>query len=275
MRRAAPALALLLTACALAAPSGAGAAAAAAAPPRAIVLNGQDIVAALVADLAYFYRQAHPGAAPFSLTTGGTGAGIADTTRGIADGGMVSRALTTGDPPGLVLTTLARSGLCLVSNRANPIASITRAQLQDLVAERVTSWSGFAGSRRTDAIAPATLAPTTGGGRVFQSVFVDDATPVGWAPVTLISSTQERDYVEQTPSAFGYADLALTGPLHVIAYEGVGCTRQTVADGSYPAGRPLGIVTRGSPRGALARFLRWVHASATARRVIASTYVPS
>jgi phosphate transport system substrate-binding protein len=275
MRAAAAAPALLITAALLAGAAPTAPAAAAPAPaPATITLNGQDITASLVADLAYFYRHAVDGAPRFALTTGGTSAGMADTARGIADGGMVSRALAAGDPPGLVLTRLARSGVCLISNRANPVASISRAQLQDLVAGRVTGWSGFAGSTRTDAITPVVLAPTTGAGRVFQTVFVDDATPVAWQPVTLISSTQARDYVEQTPSGFGYADLALTGPVHAIAYEGVGCTRQTIRDGTYPASRPLGIVTRGQPRGALARFLRWVRSSPTARRVIATRYVP-
>jgi phosphate transport system substrate-binding protein len=269
MRTASAALALLLTVGLLAAPGGA-----AAAPSTTITMNGQDIVVSLVADLAYFYRHAVRDAPRFSLTAGGTSAGMADTARGIADGGMVSRGLAAGDPSGLVLTRLARSGVCLVSNRANPVASITHAQLQDLVAGRVTSWSGFAGSTRTDAITPVMLAPTTGAGRVFQSVFVDDATSVAWTPVTMISSTQARDYVEQTPSGFGYADLALTGPVHVIAYEGVGCTQQTIRDGSYPASRPLGIVTRGAPKGALGRFLSWVRSSPTARRAIASRYVP-
>jgi phosphate transport system substrate-binding protein len=92
--------------------------------------------------------------------------------------------------------------------------------------------------------------------------------------VTLLTTSQVRDYVEQDPAAFGYVDLALTGPLHVIAYEGVGCTRRTIRSGLYPARRPLGVVTRGRPRGALRRFLHWARTSRTARRVIATRYIP-
>jgi len=44
-------------------------------------------------------------------------------------------------------------------------------------------------------------------------------------------------------------------------------------DGRYPARRPLGVITRGQPRGALARFLRWTRNSRTARRVIATRYI--
>jgi len=52
------------------------------------------------------------------------------------------------------------------------------------------------------------------------------------------------------------------------------CTRATVASGVYPAVRPLGVVARGRPRGALARFLRWATASRKARSVIARRCLP-
>ena len=60
-----------------------------------------------------------------------------------------------------------------------------------------------------------------------------------------------------------------------MAYEGIGCMRATIRAGTYPARRPLGVVTRGRPRGALARFLHWVKTSRKARRVIATRYVPT
>jgi phosphate transport system substrate-binding protein len=248
-----------------------------AAPARAtttITMGGDQVVEALVADLAYFYRHAVPNPPAFGLSGGNTSTGIADTERGIVDAGLVSRNKLADDPADLVLTPLATSGICLISNRANPIASLSRAQLQDLVAARVTSWSQVPGSPRTDAIVPVGRTLSTGAGQVFQSVFVDLTTPVAWQQVTVLTSAQVRDYVEQTPGAFGYVDLALTEPVHMIAYEGIGCTRSTIKNGTYPARRPLGVVTRGRPRGALARFLRWATTSRKARQVIASRYLP-
>jgi ABC-type phosphate transport system substrate-binding protein len=93
--------------------------------------------------------------------------------------------------------------------------------------------------------------------------------------VTLLTTAQARDYIEQDAAAFGYVDLALTRSLHVVAYQGVGCARATVRSGAYPARRPLGVVTRGRPRGALRRFLRWARTSRVARRVIATRYIPT
>ena len=244
------------------------------APAATIRMSGQQSTHALVADLVYFYRHEFRREPRFELSEGGTGAGIADTVRKISHAALVSRELLPDDPPGLVLTRLALSGVCLATNNTNPVTSMSRALLQEIVAGRVTSWSQVPGSTRTDPIVPVTLDPGTGAARVFEQVFIDDATPIGWNPRTLLTSLQTRDYLEQTPAAFAYLDLAFTGPVHEITYEGVPCTRATIMNGSYPAGRPIGIVTVGRPKGAVRRFLRWARTSPTARRVIATRYIP-
>jgi phosphate transport system substrate-binding protein len=242
---------------------------------KVIRMSGQQITQVLVADLAYFYRHEHPRRAPrFELTGGGTGAGLADTARGISDAALVSRELAPDDPPGLVLTRLALSGVCLASHHTNPVPSISRALLQEIVAGRVTNWSQVPGSARIDAIIPVTLDSGTGAARVFEQVFLDDGTPIDWQATTLLTSLQARDYVERTPAAFAYLDLAFTRPVHPIPYEGVPCTRATIKNGSYPATRPIGVVTVGRPRGELRRFLRWARRDPTARRVIATRYIP-
>jgi phosphate transport system substrate-binding protein len=237
-------------------------------------MSGAAISRNLVADLAYFYSHAVRNPPRFSLVVSSTSAGIADVKRGIVQGGMVSRNLGPTDPSGLVFTPIALSGVCLVTNRENPVPGITRAQIQDVVAGRVTNWSQVPGSARTDAIVPVTLDPSTGSRLVFDTVFVDIGTPVAYAPRTFDTSPQVRDFIEATPAAFGYVDMASVGPLHTLAYQGVACNRATIRTAAYPGQRPLGVVTRGTPRGALKRFLRWVATSRKARQVIATRYIP-
>jgi phosphate transport system substrate-binding protein len=246
-------------------------------PARAqatLTLSGSTTARAVVADLAYFYGRAKPRAPRFSIVGGGTSSGIADVTRGIVDGAMVSRNLGPGDPSGLVLTPFALSGVCLVTNSANPVGGLTRAQVQDLVAARVTNWSQVPGSTRTDAVAGVGYDVTAGARLVFDAVFLDVATPFAYDPRTFATAAQVRDFVEHTPAAWGYVDIAFAATLHRVPYEGVDCTRETIRTGAYPAQRPLGIVTRGHPRGALKRFLRWVATSRKARHVIATRYLP-
>ena len=245
-------------------------------PARAatIRMSGQQITGAVVADLAYFYRHDTRRPPRFEISGGGTGPGLADLSRGITDAALVSRELEPGDPPGLRMHRLAWSGVCLASHNTNPVPQISRGLLQDIVAGRVTSWSQVPGSARTDAIDPVALDPGTGAAHVFEQIFVDLSTPMNWKPVTLLLSIQARTYVQAHPAAFAYLDLAAAGTVHAIPYEGHPCTRATVRDGSYPARRPIGIVTRARPKKALRRFLAWTRTSRTARRVIAAHYIP-
>jgi phosphate transport system substrate-binding protein len=246
----------------------------ASAAPRLITMSGATPTGNLTADLAYFYRHSVRHPPRFSIVGGGTGTGISDVARGIVDIGLSSRPLEPTDPPGLVLSPIAKSGVCLATNRVNPVPGITRAQIQALVAGTLTSWTQFPGSARTDPIASVGLDERAGGRSVFISVFVDLATPIAYNPRTLATAAQERDFIRQTPTALGYIDLAYTGELHVVPYEGVPCARSTIRSGAYPAHRPLGFVTEGRPRGAVRRFVRWIRHSRTARRVIATRYVP-
>src|SRR4051794_22525712 len=226
-----------------------------------ITMSGDVVVGALVADLAYFYRHAVSHAPSFSVSGGNTSTGIADAERGVSNAGLVSRNLLVDDPPGLVLTPLAISGICLISNRANPLPQLTRAQIQDIVAARVTNWSQIPGSPRTDPIVPVGRAPDTGAGQVFQSVFVDLTTPVAWQPVTLPTSPAVRDYVEQTPAGPGSVAPALPDRVHALPHEGVRGPRPAIKKKRSPARRPREAVPHGGPPAAFRRFLRWARTS--------------
>ena len=109
---------------------------------------------------------------------------------------------------------------------------------------------------------------------MFASAFIDPGTRCP-SRRSFSTAAQQRQFVLSTPGAWSYVDLLYTAGLNVVAYEGIPCTRATVLSGAYPATRPLGIVTRGAPRGAVGRFVRWVRTSRVARRVIATRYVPA
>ena len=238
-----------------------------------LTFSGSTTTLPIVADLAYFYARTVPDAPRFAIVGGGTATGIGDTARGIVSAGMVSRELAATDPSGLVLTPIALSGICLITNPANPVSGVTHSQVQDLVTGRITNWSQVPGSPRTDAVVPVALDRVTGARSVFESVFIDAATQVTYTPRTFLTAAQVRAFVAATPGAWGYVDFAFTDRLHVLDYDGVACDRATIRSGAYPAQRPLGLVTRGRPRGPVARFLRWVAASRKARQVIATRYL--
>ena len=247
--------------------------AARAAQTPTITISGAFTATALTADLAYFYRREVRSPPRFDLVGGRTVTGIADVSRGTSDIGLATRPLGPDDPAGLVFTPFARTGICLVTNRANPLPGLTRGLIQDLVAARITSWGQVPGSPLLDPIAAGTL--TVGGGSrtAFEATLLDPETPQLHAPRTFITAAQMRDFVKVTPNAWGYVDLAFAADLHIVPYEGVPCTRATVSSLTYPARTEIGFVTRGAPTGRVARFIRWVRRSAKARRVISTRYV--
>lgn len=142
------------------------------------------------------------------------------------------------------------------------------------LATRIATWGQVPGSPLVDPIVAGAL--TVGGGArtAFEATLLDADTPQLYVPRTWVTAAQLRDFVKVSPNAWGYVDLAFAADLHVVPYEGIPCTRATVASGAYPARTELGFVTRGAPKGRVARFVRWVRRSAKARRVIATRYVP-
>lgn len=243
--------------------------------PGTIAVSGSTTTRPLLADLVYFYRREHPRAPRFSITGGGSEIGLSDAARRIVDAGMVSRDLEPGDPGGLTFTPIAYSAICFATNLSNRVPNVTRAQIQDLVAARLTSWAAVPGSTRTDAIVTVGHDRTAAARSLFYGTFVDLDTPSVTAVRTFRTASQVHDFIAATPGAWGYIDFAYMRGLHGVAYEGVPCTRAAIVSGAYRGRRPLGLATRGRPRGELARFLRWVKRDATAKRVIATRYIPA
>ena len=60
---------------------------------------------------------------------------------------------------------------------ANPVPGFSRAQIQDLVAARITTWSQVPGSPLADPIAAAVTSVGGGSRTAFEAAMVDPATP--------------------------------------------------------------------------------------------------
>jgi ABC-type phosphate transport system substrate-binding protein len=176
---------------------------AATAQRQPITMSGAVIATSLTADLAYFYRRAVSSPPRFEIVGGRTATGIADVSRGVSDVGLTARPLLPSDPSGLVFTPIARTGVCLVTNQANPVPGFSRAQVQDLVAARVTSWPQVSGSPLADPIVAGGVTVGAGTRTAFETVMLDPGTPQLNAPRTFLSSPQLRDFIRATPSAWG------------------------------------------------------------------------
>jgi phosphate transport system substrate-binding protein len=257
-----------------AAAAGAGDPPARGAQAQPVTLAGAPALQPLLADLIWFYRQEARRPPGFVLRGGGTTDGLREVRRGLVRIGLADRLPGADDPAGLQATRIASGAACLVTNPANPVPGVSRAQVLSLLDEQVPLWSALPG-----AVAPGAPEFATESARGFaafaavRTALAGPPDPSRQVARSFSSPTLLRQWIAAAPPRYGFVGTRFTSGLHVVAVDGVTCSRATVANGSYPLTRPLALVTRGAPRGEAARFVRWVRTSARARAVISRLYV--
>ncbi|MBN8910485.1 MAG: substrate-binding domain-containing protein, partial [Rhizobiales bacterium] len=87
---------------------------------RKIVLTGSSTIAPLMSEIGKRFEERNPDVR-VDVQTGGSSRGITDARSGLADIGMVSRALKSGESD-LKNFTVARDGVGIILNGANPVA---------------------------------------------------------------------------------------------------------------------------------------------------------
>src|SRR5690606_29991714 len=87
------------------------------------------------------------------VQTGGSSRGIADTTSGVAELGMVSRVLKDEEKEKLTAHRLAADGVCVVLHKDNPVKQLDKQQLIDIYTKKITNWKDVGGGDATIVVA--------------------------------------------------------------------------------------------------------------------------
>lgn len=241
-----------------------------------LTLTGSSTLAPMVTELAKRFMAANPGV-EIAVEGGGSSRGAADALSGKADIGMVSRALHPGEK-NLFVFTIARDGIALVVHGSNPVKSLSRAQVIDILSGKTVNWKAVGGND----------APINVGSRKPGHASIEIVTHYfSLAPEAIKQQHVVGDNAEAlqmlladpnllTFFSVGLAENSLHKgqPVNTLPVEGVAATSATVRNGSYPLARPLNLVTRGVPKGAARAFIEFVR-SPHARELIAEyDFVP-
>lgn len=223
-----------------------------------LVLTGSSTVAPLAAEIGKRFESLHPGTR-VDVQTGGSSRGIADARSGLADIGMVSRALKAEEAE-LTPFTIASDGVGITLHRDNPVQALTDDQIRAIYTGRITNWKEVGGRD-----APITVI-NKAEGRSTLELFLEH---FGLQPdevraqVVIGDNQQEIKTLIGNPDAIGYVSIgsaeyeqAHGAPLKLLPLAGVPATTATVRDGSFPLSRPLNLVTRtAEPQGLAREFL--------------------
>jgi phosphate transport system substrate-binding protein len=241
-----------------------------------LVLTGASTIAPLAGELARRFELLHPGTR-IDVQTGGSARGINDVRNGIADIGMVSRALKP-EERGLHAHTIAVDGVGIILHASNQIAALRWRQVIDIYTGKIANWKIVGGQ---DA---AITVVNKAEGRSTLELFLNylklknsDIKP----HVIIGDNVQGIKTVAGNPNAIGYVSIGTAEyeighgvPIRLLPLDGVMASVANVRNGTFPLSRPLNLITRGMPKGLARDFIEFARSEQVHDLVEAQYFVP-
>lgn len=241
-----------------------------------ITISGATASYPLVAALARKYEKVEKNKVRFKITQGGAQVGINDVAAGRVSIGDVSRNPKPTDPKGLYFYPIAEYGVCVVTNKSNPISNLTAAQVESIFTGKTRNWSEVPGAKATGTIDLISRTSTAGVLSSFETLLN------GGKKVSTLASQEGsesllKQAVESDQNSIGFLSNYTANDnsgVNSVGYNGVGCTKANVASGQYAGIALFYEVTKGEAKGASAAFISWIDKAKAAQSIIASEWVP-
>lgn len=177
---------------------------------------------------------------------------------GAIDAALISRPLKPDEAAaGLVAYEYGRSPFVFVTNKPG-VTNITASTAADYLSGRSTSWPDGQPVRFV-------MRPESDGDNAYIAALapgIAQALAIAHKRPGMVVAATDQDAAaesERLPGSLAVNTLALIlserRKLHVLAFNGVTPSPRALATGAYPHYKPLLIVTRGAPRGALQAFV--------------------
>lgn len=240
-----------------------------------LVVTGSSTVAPLASEIAKRFEDQNP-QVRIDVQTGGSSRGIADARKGLADIGMVSRALTEEERD-LQGFAIAQDGIGIILNQANPVAELTDEQVVQIYTGKLQNWQQVGGED-----APITVVNKADGRstlELFLKYFQLEPTEVS-AQVIIGDNEQGIKTVAGNEEAIGYvsigaAEVAQTNDVAIklLPVGGVEASTETVQSGTFPISRPLTLVVQEMPQGLTQRFIEFAQSQEVADLVEQQNFV--
>jgi phosphate transport system substrate-binding protein len=245
-----------------------------------LVIKGSDTLGAkLVPQLAEQFKADHP-AATFDIAAEGSTTGIAALIDGTAQIGMSSREVKSAETmaaqaKGVTLkpTIVAYDGLGVIVNTKNPIANLTRKQVEQIFTGEVTDWSALGG--KPGKISIYTRNTSSGTYSDWKELAMKKRDYAATAQ-KMAGHEQIAAEVGKNPDGIGYVGLAYmkAGGIKVVTVDGKGPSANAVRDKSWPYARPTYYYTNGDPAGLAKAFVEFTVSPAGQKIVENVGFVP-
>jgi phosphate transport system substrate-binding protein len=219
-----------------------------------VTLAGSTAFQPFAEKLADMYMEAHP---EVSVTVhgGGSAMGIYAAAEGVAHIGMADLVKLPKDADGLKNLVVARDGIAVVLNPANPVSGLTLDQVRGLFNGTVRNWREVGGADRPVAV----VSREAGSGT--RSSFEQIVGGIALTPDALIQDSNGtiRETVANDANAVGYLSHGLINDkIKAVPVDGYRCDEQDIAAGNYKLIRPVFLVYRPDVPPACRAFLDYL-----------------
>jgi phosphate transport system substrate-binding protein len=231
------------------------------APARQLVIKGSDTLGAkLVPTLAEEYKARNPGVS-FEIAAEGSTTGLAAIVDGTAQIGMSSRRarpteLSAAAAKGVTLepTIVAHDGMAVIVNAGNPLARLTRRQVEQIFTGDVKDWSAVGGRAGRISIYTRNTASGTYSDWKDLAMKKRDYAP---SSQKMAGNEQIAAEVARNPNGIGYVGLAYIHAegVKVVPIDGVLPSKETILAKKYAYARPTYYYTNGKPSGEAGKFI--------------------
>lgn len=241
-----------------------------------LVLTGSSTVAPLAGEIARRFETRHRGVR-IDVQTGGSARGIQDARNGIADVGMVSRALKPEEND-LHAFTIALDGIGIILHAHNRVAALSKQQIADIYTGKITNWKSVGGAdARITVVNKAEGRSTLELFLHYLQLKNSEIKP----HIIIGDNPQGIKTVAGNPHAIGYVSIGAAeyeagrgAPIRLLTLDGVEASVANVRNGTFPLSRPLNLVTSGEPQGLARRFIEFARTPQVHDLIEAQYFVP-
>ena len=201
--------------------------------------NGSTSMEDVMGSLIEAFKEVQPGVT-VNYTGSGSGAGITGAQDGTCDIGLASRDLKD-EETGVKQITLAKDGIAVIVNPANPVADLSIEQIAQLFSGEITNWSEVGGEDAE--VVPIGREAGSGTRDGFESITGTEDACVYQNELT--STGEVIANVASNPNAIGYASLSAVegdSTIKALTVGGVAASEETVLDGSYLIQRNFNLI---------------------------------
>ncbi len=173
-----------------------------------------------------------------------------------------------------MFTKIARDGVCIITNKANPISTLSQESVENIFTGRVRDWSEVPGARISGPIDLFDRDSASGTQDAFQHIFLGEALRISPSATQEISNGLEQNAVTADKQGVGFVSFDFTGGVNPVGYEGIACNLRNAKSGQYLGVRNFWMVTKGAPKGEALKFLTWVTSgNKTTKAIINSNWI--